>query len=93
MVLKARPKGVQSVAQGRDLVIRSDDSKDVKLDPTPDSELPQDEMVMILMPRLTFEEFRDLGKEFNLGPNALMSYALSELKKTIEKRKAEDAGK
>jgi len=87
MTLKAKPQPIARIGGKR--TVRGDGAEDIKLDQTPDSELPHDEVLMILMPRSVFDEFEGLGKEFDLGPNALMAYALSELKKTVDKRKAE----
>jgi hypothetical protein len=54
-------------------------TEDVKIDPRPDAELRQDEVVMMLMPKATFEAFRKLGDDHGLSPAATMGLALKAL--------------
>jgi hypothetical protein len=60
-----------------------DGAKDGKLDPRPDEVLRQDELVMVLMTRGGFDQFRDLGLKLGLNPQATMGYALRALEKLI----------
>lgn len=52
---------------------------DVKLVPRPDAELPQDEVVMVLLTRQTFDAARAIGQARGEGPAEVFAAALRAL--------------
>ena len=67
--------------------IARDSVGDVKISREEDDNLATDELVMMLMPRVTFDAFREIGKEYDMNPSEVMSYALKELEKKIQEGK------
>lgn len=49
---------------------------DVKLVARPDAELPQDEVVMVLLTRATFDAARAIGQAMGCGPAEVFAAAL-----------------
>jgi hypothetical protein len=80
MVMRAQARGPVAGAGAREIA----GAEDGKLDPRPDAELPQDEVVMVLMTRDTWERARVLGQAYGHAPAELFGFALRVLQERAE---------
>ena len=55
-----------------------------RIDPRPDAELPQDDVVMVLLTRDTWERARALGQAYGHAPAELFCFALKVLQERAE---------
>jgi hypothetical protein len=75
MVMRAQARGA-AVAAGPRTIAGAEDGK---LDPRPDADLPQDDLVMLLVTRDTWERARALGRAYGHPPAELFAFALRAL--------------
>ena len=60
------------------------DEVPLKIDPRPDQDLPQDDVVMLLVTRDTWERARALGQAYGHAPAELFCFALKVLQEKAE---------
>jgi len=69
---------------------RADSTKDESAEISESSAANMDELIMIMMPRVAWDAFQELAKEYGSSMALTMSAALKLLKENLDKGKKED---